>query len=107
MLQALRTLQPCKNTRQNGGVSTKRSASSIAGDQGTHTFQEANPVLRASMRPSDPQKIGRNGDSVNVLRQYLFHVNVALFAAALFCWAKPLVPALTVGQLNVTKDFQS
>ena len=24
MLQALRTLQPCKNTGQNGGVSTKR-----------------------------------------------------------------------------------
>jgi hypothetical protein len=42
------------------------------------------------MQPSVAQKIERNGDRVNVLREYLFHVNVALFGAALFYWAKPL-----------------
>jgi hypothetical protein len=57
------------------------------------------------MQPSVPQKIARNGDSVNVLRGYLFHVNVALFGAALFYWAK--TAARAVAQLNVTKDFQS
>ena len=57
------------------------------------------------MQPSVAQKIERNGDRVNVLREYLFHVNVAVFGAALFYSAKPLARALNGWSVKCNQGF--
>src|SRR5260370_40762298 len=104
MLQALGTLQRCKNTRQNGGVSTKRSAYKSREAKASIPFRKATRLSHASMQPSVPQKIERNGDSVNGLREYLFHVNVSSIWCSAFLLGKAGARA---ERLVSYKDFQS
>jgi hypothetical protein len=79
MLQALQTLQPCKNTGQNGGVSTKR----IMLTTGNCSSERWPSVHARSTRP-EAKKVSRERPTANAQGLVAWRSHASL---GLGCWS--------------------